>query len=53
MYLLNFESQCWSPGYTTKPLEKKKPQKNVTYIYILVQSNLDYPNTGMAHQKFR
>lgn len=26
MYLLNFESQCWSPGYATKPLEKKKKQ---------------------------
>ena len=24
MYLLNFESQCWSPGYATKPLEIKK-----------------------------
>lgn len=26
MYLLNFESQCWSPGYATKPLEKKTKQ---------------------------
>lgn len=39
--------------YDKTSREKKKPQKNVTYIYVLVQSNLDYPNTGMAHQKFR